>query len=55
MRTGIHRFEPHAFGGVCDRCGTPFLIGSFPHNCICPGCNPDTTKFTVRTGSRVTS
>jgi hypothetical protein len=26
------------FGGLCDRCGTTFLIGLFPNACLCPGC-----------------
>jgi hypothetical protein len=28
----------NVFGAVCDRCGRAYLIGQFPHACLCPGC-----------------
>lgn len=28
----------HIFGACCDRCGTTFLIGQFPHVGLCPPC-----------------
>lgn len=26
-------------GAVCDRCSKPYASYTFPHPCLCPGCN----------------
>lgn len=29
---------PRVWAGICDMCSNPFLIGHFPHHCLCPNC-----------------
>jgi hypothetical protein len=37
-QAGAAMSDALVFGGVCDRCGQPYVQRCFPHGCLCSSC-----------------
>jgi hypothetical protein len=47
-QVGAARTDAVPFGGVCDRCGQPYLQRSYPYRSLCPSCSLGGSESTER-------